>query len=271
METSNEGRVKINDKEFVGNTITFIIFILVSILLSGAIVKYSNEVIIQQGVEKLITSIRVAHILSGIGCLAFGLGAMLTTKGGKRHRLFGKIYFWCMLVIFVTAIPITLYKDNIFFFFIGFLSFYPAMAGYRVLFQKKLNQGQKPMWYDYLIIVITMIVMLVGFYVAFQNLSSNLSIGIILMALCTTGILSVLRNITRYRKQPVHKGFWLLVHIGEMSGSYIAACTAFLVNNSKYFPGINEIVLWLSPAIIGGILIRINLQRQRKKMGIIKN
>ena len=270
METSNKTYLKINTKETAGLLFTCIIFVLVSVLLSGAVAKYSSQIFSEAGLKSLMVFIRVVHILSGIGCLTFGMGAMLSAKGGKRHRLFGKIYFWCMLIIFVTSIPMTIYTKNIFFFFIGFLSFYPAMAGYRVLFQKKLTQGQKPTWYDYLIMASTFITMLVGYYIAIRNLKENTDIGIILLVLCSTGILSVVRNFIRYRKPPVHKSFWLLVHIGEMSASYIAACTAFLVNNSRYFPSINQILLWTSPAIIGGILIAITLRKQRKKLGMVK-
>jgi uncharacterized membrane protein len=265
METKNEKVLKKNKTETTGTLLTILTFIVVSLLLYGAIVKHSSDVFIQQGLESFMTFIRVIHIVAGIGCLSFGLGAMLTNKGGIRHRLLGKIYFWCMFTIFVTAIPITLYKDNIFFFFIGFLSFYPAMAGYRVLFQKKLNQGQKPLWYDYVIIYSTLIVMLAGFYIGIKNLSSDVAVGIILIALCATGAMSALKNLYRYRKPPVEKSFWLIVHITEMSTSYIAACTAFLVNNSNYFPGINQIFLWLSPGIIGGFLISLTLKKYRKK------
>lgn len=43
------------------------------------------------------------HVLVALGCLIFGLRAMLLTKGRGRHSSAGTIYFWCMSGVFVTA------------------------------------------------------------------------------------------------------------------------------------------------------------------------
>lgn len=41
-------------------------------------------------------------------------------------------------------------------------------------------------------------------------------------------------------------------HIGKMSGSYIAAFTAFAVNNIHFLP---SIIIWLAPTLFGTLLI----------------
>jgi uncharacterized membrane protein len=55
------------------------------------------------------TAIRVAlwiHILAGTVALFVAPGALLTVKGGLAHRRWGKIYFWAMTVVAVTALGV---------------------------------------------------------------------------------------------------------------------------------------------------------------------
>ena len=94
------------------------------------------------------------HITAGAFALITGLIAMLSLKGGKRHRLNGKIYFWSMAVVFVTSIHMAFYKDNMFLAFIAFFSFQSAFGGYRILYLKKLHQGQKAERIDKVAIII---------------------------------------------------------------------------------------------------------------------
>ncbi len=271
MNTTNHNQSNNFSKEKIAILITTFFGGLIAVLLFGALKHYSLNLLIEKGVKGFITFLLVIHIVAGIGCLSFGIGAFLTAKGGKLHRLFGKIYFYCMLIIFLTSIVITINHNNIFFFIIGFISFYPAMAGYRVLYQKRLYDGEKPKWFDYLAMVTMFIIMAYAIYIGIKNiLNPQYAVGgYILVSLSITGILSLLRNFKRYRRKPLNKSFWLFVHIGEMSGSYIAACTAFLVNNSKYFPSIPNIILWLSPGIVGIILINITLKKYKNKLKLV--
>jgi len=41
---------------------------------------------------------------------------------------------------------------------------------------------------------------------------------------------------------------YLREHVGRMTGSYIAAFTAFLVNNTSF---LTPLVVWLGPAVLG--------------------
>jgi uncharacterized membrane protein len=45
----------------------------------------------------------VVHILAGIAGLIAGAGAMIATKGGVRHRMYGNVFFVSMLVLGTTA------------------------------------------------------------------------------------------------------------------------------------------------------------------------
>ena len=46
------------------------------------------------------------HILNGIVALICAPIALATAKGGRAHRRWGKIYFWAMAVVAVTALAL---------------------------------------------------------------------------------------------------------------------------------------------------------------------
>jgi hypothetical protein len=263
METSKvtKGK-KVSDNygQIAALALGFIVFA----ILFGAFKERSASIFTLKGLEGIMMVLRVIHIVAGCMCLGCGLAAFLTVKGGKAHRTNGKIYFWSMAIIFVTGIAMALYFNQIFFFFIGFVSFYPAFIGYRILSQKKLSEGQKAMWYDYAISVIVGLVASYGIYLGIKNI--NETVGILLLIFNALLLNSFRKPLKLYMKKPEFKGYWLIVHITEMSGSYIAACTAFLVNNYKYFSFVPQILLWTSPGIIGGLIIFLVARKYKRKL-----
>lgn len=48
-----------------------------------------------------------------------------------------------MLVVFVTAVALSIFKDIPFLLMMAFFSFYLVVLGYRALSYKKLHKGQK--------------------------------------------------------------------------------------------------------------------------------
>lgn len=103
----------------------------------------------------LIKILLFIHVLAGFTSLIAGPVAAATTKGGKSHRKWGMIYFWGMLVVFITAIIVSTYKFIPFLFMIAFFSFYQVFTGYRILFLKQLYKDQKAKWFDWLAAGIT--------------------------------------------------------------------------------------------------------------------
>ena len=77
------------------------------------------------------------HILAGTIALLSAIMAILSEKGKKLHLLSGRTYFWCMVTIFLTAIPMSIITSNIFLFLIAFFSFYLAFAGIRFARNRK--------------------------------------------------------------------------------------------------------------------------------------
>ena len=77
------------------------------------------------------------HILAGIIALTCAAISVSSEKGKKNHILSGRTYFWCMVVIFLTAIPMSIISSNIFLFLIAIFSFYLAFAGMRFARNRK--------------------------------------------------------------------------------------------------------------------------------------
>lgn len=187
------------------------------------------------------------HITAGMLALLCGLLAMLLKKGSKPHRLAGKIYFWGMSVVFVTAVIMSLYHEIPFLLMIAVFSFYGAVTGYRVLYWAKKN-GNGVQWFDWAagfcngIFCAALLV-----YGIMKLLDGNTSFGIIAMVFASFGIAGSVRDIRNFRMKTTRPGFRIGSHIGNMIGAYIATVTAFVVTN---ITGVPAIILWLGPTVL---------------------
>ena len=260
----NNPQVQHMNKERIGNALGILLGILVFAVLYSNFVDRLHSIFALPGVKRAMMVVRVLHIIAGCMSLAFGLAAMLTLKGGKWHRINGKVYFWSMFVIFFSGIALSLFHNNIFFFFLSFVSFYPAFVGNRIIKQKDAAQHPKAPWLDFSFIVVASIVACFGIYLGIKYISET--VGILLLVFNILLIIGLRRTILYRAKPNKMRGAWLLVHIGEMAGSYIAAVTAFLVNNSGVFPFISPIVLFTAPGVIGGIAIFFVLKKRKAAM-----
>ncbi len=76
------------------------------------------------------------HIFSGVVALFVAPGAMITHKGGLWHRRWGKVYFWSMAIVALTAVVLSLLRPGVFLLLVAIFSFYLAFTGYSVLYRK---------------------------------------------------------------------------------------------------------------------------------------
>lgn len=212
----------------------------------------------------------IIHIAGGTAALVSGLISMLTRKGGTAHRRAGKVYFWGMSGVFVTAVILSLAKDNIFLLLVGFFSYYLTVRGYRILYLKNLPAGQKATVVDWLItgLAVLFIAALTGWGIFLLTLGH--SMGIVAVAFAFIGSLFVRKDIRQFVRPPQEKMHWWYGHISSMGGSYISAFTAFIVTNIQ-LPEY-QWVLWLLPSVIGTMLIlrtiRYYKARFNKPMGV---
>ncbi|OEK06937.1 hypothetical protein [Roseivirga misakiensis] len=204
----------------------------------------------------LITS----HVVTAIISLLTGLSAaFFGKKGGKLHRQVGKVYFWCMFWVFISAmLIISLIRFNSFLMVIAVFSFYMAFSGYRVITIKRTKKAAP---IDWIAAVVTM-----GFGIVMIGMGVNYLIksefSSILGYLCLffgyfttqTGRLSYkgFKNLANAEKM-----WWFFAHMNAMAGSLIASITAFLVQNGEIFKIPSEMswVLWVLPALVGSPII----------------
>src|SRR5258708_12232357 len=67
--------------------------------------------------------------------------ALVTAKGGKAHRRWGKVYLWAMGVVAATALPMAIYRPVLFLALVAVFSFYACFSAWRVLALKDLSKG----------------------------------------------------------------------------------------------------------------------------------
>jgi hypothetical protein len=79
----------------------------------------------------LFLSIVAVHVVAGLVCTFAGIVAMFSAKAPGRHPSAGTVYFWSLVVVFLTmtALSILRWPENIHLFALGILSFSAGVVG----------------------------------------------------------------------------------------------------------------------------------------------
>ncbi|SRX54096.1 DUF2306 domain-containing protein [Aequorivita sp. CIP111184] len=197
--------------------------------------------------EKFTQILILIHAGFGGIALLFGFFALVSKKGGKIHKKSGIIFYFTMLASAIVALLISVLPKHHspFLFSIGIFSIYFLLIGYRSLRFKRRNVKLK------IEKIISWIMVIVGFGMILYPLLEKGVINIVLTVFGLTGLIFALRNLRMYQNiEKLHKN-WLKLHLGNMTGGYIAAVTAFVVVND-IFPSYYG---WFIPGIIGGTYI----------------
>ena len=183
------------------------------------------------------------HITVGSIALLCAALALSTAKGKKIHVLSGKTYFWSMVIIFLTAIPMAIINGNVFLFLIAIFSFYLAFSGMRFA----RNRKGVPTYVD-LIAVNFMLLSGIGMWILaiiyFMNSNSQFITLIVFGFLALSlgyGDFQTFKNQTAKGKERITK------HLTNMMGGTIAVVTAVLVVNPPTNP---EWVWWILPTVL---------------------
>jgi uncharacterized membrane protein len=219
--------------------------------------------------EILDTVLTWTHIVSASLVLLSGLAAMLIRpKGGRLHRNIGKAYFYGMLVVVLSAVGIiVLLRFNLFLLVIAVFSFYLCFTGYRVLHRKRPGQQTAVDWTGAIIAILS------GLALLFIGTKGLLTTGIqpIFILCAVFGSMTALSGWTDVRifkqNQMDDKMWWWYHHMQSMIGSYIAALSAFLVQNGdRYLPDFPyPWIFWLAPTIVGTPVIVFWIRYYRNK------
>ena len=189
------------------------------------------------------------HILAGAIALLCVALAVSSAKGKKLHALSGKTYFWCMVGIFLTAIPMSIINSNVFLLLIAIFSFYLAFAGMRFAKNRK-GKATSVDWIAVSLMILSGLGMWALAFIYFTSDSSQyitlFVLGFIALAL-GYGDYRSHKNRTAVGKERIAK------HLTNMMGGSIAVITAVLVVNVNIEP---VWIWWLLPtAVITPIIL----------------
>ena len=209
------------------------------------------------------------HVGAGITALIFAPVAMLTQKGGAVHRRWGRVYFWAMFVIFISALALLVVRPNIFLFIISILSFYGAFSGVRSL-RRKHPERAAPLDWGAATIALSAGV---GFIVWGALPLAGLTVSETPTAFSILGIAfgfflgkDALNDLKSFRRPSPDPMWWWTYHLERMVGSYLAAVTAFMVQNvGPRLPEELAWTVWVAPGLLGGIGIGFWVRHYQKK------
>src|SRR3989442_161411 len=99
--------------------------------------------------DTLIATLRWIHIAAGTLALGLAPAAMLTVKGSRAHRRWGKIYFWAMAVVGSTAVALGLWRPQIFLALLAVFSFTFLPPAVRWLWPTAIGVPMITLWITY--------------------------------------------------------------------------------------------------------------------------
>jgi hypothetical protein len=199
----------------------------------------------------MIEPILLIHQYAGMLSFVVAPLAMLAAKGSRAHRRWGKLFFFSTLVVCLTAILASVIRPNTLMALVAVFSFHLAATGYRALSLKKLHEGQRMAFGDYLLHGTATIVNLSLFIWGALNLSfgSASDTGILFLIFGGIGLFMVWRTVHQFYKRSVDKREWVFMHISGLMGSYIATVSAFSAVNMTFIKPMW--LQWLWPTLLG--------------------
>jgi len=203
--------------------------------------------------DALIGGVRVLHILAGAIALFVAPVPMLTAKGGRTHRRWGKVYFWAMAVVAATAVALAVWRPVVFLALLAVFSFYNAFSGYRALSRKRPREGQGATRLDWTAALVTLAASAAMVVLGVVRPGPAWErVGVVPVVFGAFGMLLAGLDLSKFAWPRADRQQWWFDHMGGMLGSYIATVTAFSVVNFTFLP---TAVRWLWPVAIGTPLI----------------
>lgn len=219
----------------------------------------------------MVSLMLILHVLSGFLALACGAVAIFTKKGKGIHVTAGRIYFWCMILVAVTALYLSVVHTIPFLFLIAIFSYYLTWTGYKNIHWKNKALPKAAYWFDVSImhvvalfgVIMILLSVLSWFGIHFNETISSLNIVLLVFGIGT--LIFAGEDLKLFYTENKQSGFlWMYFHIGRMLGAYIATFTAFLVVNDHYFS--SPLIAWLAPTIFGTPLIFYWIRKYRLKL-----
>lgn len=235
--------------------------------------------------EILQSAFILTHVSAGfIGLVSFWI-PVFTRKGGKQHKLYGKIFKYCAYIVLAAAaialllrIPemrATNFENE---FEVMILSFYVFLAylilvvfivlrhGIAVLGHKKdITELNTRLNNAFAYLSMTASIVLIAYAVIVAPVNQ-----ILLYALSPIGFINGLDIKTAISNRHHYKNTWLYEHLAALLGTGIAFHTAFAVFGAGQIFNLNlngfvQVIPWITPTLIGvpAILIWTRIYKHR--------
>ena len=177
--------------------------------------------------DHLIRILLLFHILCGSLSLISSALSISSKKGQRTHRFFGKIYFWGMVGVFLTAIPLAIFKLNVFLLLIAIFSFYLAFAGMRFA----VNRKGIPRLIDWIAVILMccsgIAMLLLGLKYYFNDNTQFVT----LLIFGSIALFLSYNDYVSFKKRHAVGKHRIIRHLTNMLAGTIAVITAFLVTN----------------------------------------
>lgn len=195
---------------------------------------------------EVIEILLLIHVASGVVALISAFIAVGVSKGGKAHRRVGVVFFYSMLAVGITAIPVTFVRPNPFLFFIALFSFYMAFAGYR-RGRKRHVDATIDRFAAWLMLVFGVVMIGYGVFMV----AAGDSLGWALASFGALGLTFGIEDAVKASKTVAHADR-VRVHLSRMLGGTIATITAVLVQQVSPLVQnpLAEVALWLGPTVV---------------------
>jgi hypothetical protein len=174
--------------------------------------KNSSRCIFGVNMDGIFKAVLIIHILFGGVALFVAPAAMMTRKGGLWHRRWGRIFFWSITGVALTAVVLSLIRSGLFFLLVAVFSFYLAFTGYRILYRKTPQQlPAKKDWAAASAMLLGSLALIA--YGVYLMLTS--SFGMVAIVFGVIGFLFGLSDIRDFRHPPTEKMAWWYSHMTE--------------------------------------------------------
>lgn len=208
--------------------------------------------------------ILLTHGISGYVIFVLGLAQYLMKKGGKNHRIIGRIYLYTWFVLVASGA----YIGNVMITFLGLFGLYYAISGARFAMVKKQPNSS----FDKALSVLGLlcsISILASAYIVYNNGNLNFAIifvffGLIFSINVSKDVRAMFFGINKNRLSE-HRMYWYFEHYTRFTISFIAALTAF--SAIQNITGV-VVINWLLPTLIGTIYLVAMGKKHRKQFKI---
>lgn len=194
----------------------------------------------------LFQGLLIVHVVAGSIALlaaASAFGAKALRRSHRTHVRAGRTFFWAMVVVFATAIPMSVLRHNTFLFLIALFSFYLALVGWR-LARNRRGIAAPVDWLIAGAMAIVSLAMIAGGAIGW---AAAPGLGPVLMTFGAIAAFLVFRHVAFLRRREVHAKQRIALHLTMMLSATIATLTAFAVVNLRFLP---QPVAWLLPTVL---------------------